>query len=56
MLLYADDLVITVRRMVEVQKALKILEDYCTTNGLEVSISKTKIVSFSKSGFQKKFR
>ncbi|CAG5100696.1 Similar to LINE-1 retrotransposable element ORF2 protein (Homo sapiens) [Cotesia congregata] len=55
-LLYADDLVILTRRLVDVHKALRILGEYCDQNGLEVNTSKTKIVPFAKGGLRKKFR
>ncbi|CAD6233972.1 GSCOCG00012345001-RA-CDS [Cotesia congregata] len=55
MLLYADDLVILLRRQMDVLKALRAFEEYCSRNGLEVNAEKTKLVPFSKSGFRKKF-
>lgn len=55
MLLYADDLVILVRRQIDVSKALSALEEYCSRNGLEVNTGKTKVVPFCKSRFRKKF-
>ena len=43
-LLYADDLILTSETCFGLQKALKLLEKYCCTWGLEINTSKTKIM------------
>jgi hypothetical protein len=46
-LLYADDLVITSETYKGMQKALKLLEGYCNTWGLEINMRKTKIMGIN---------
>lgn len=46
MLLYADDLVILAHSPVDLKRKLRILDSYCTENGLTVNTKKTQIVVF----------
>ncbi len=52
-LLYADDTIILCESEKDLQKALDALHGYCNTWDLEVNISKTKIVIFSKGRVRK---
>nr|XP_046478619.1 uncharacterized protein LOC124217258 [Neodiprion pinetum] len=54
MLLYADDIAALSHSASSLKAALKVLEEYCDTNGLEVNISKTKIMACRTSGRIKK--
>ena len=47
-LLYADDTVLLAESEAELQAALIALEDYCSLWHLEVNLTKTKIIIFSK--------
>ena len=48
LLLYADDTVILSETDKDMQKGLDALSEYCTRNGLEINVSKTKIIVFSR--------
>ena len=49
-LLYADDLAISARDLVQLQEAMNILHTYCTDNKLAVNVRKTKTVKFRRGG------
>ena len=49
-LLYADDIIVMATTASDLQKALDILENYCTRWKLTINIIKTKIVIFRKGG------
>ncbi|XP_015124827.1 uncharacterized protein LOC107046669 [Diachasma alloeum] len=48
--LYADDLIVLANNSVELKRRAKILEEYCTTIGLTINISKTKVLVFRRGG------
>ena len=48
MLLYADDAVVFAKSPETLQSILNYLELYCTTWGLNINISKTKVMIFEK--------
>jgi len=52
-LLYADDTVILAESLDELQKALYAMESYCKENNLQVNVSKTKVIVFSKGKIRK---
>lgn len=56
LLLFADDLVLFAKDVIELQRKLDTLVEYCSINGLEVNIEKTKILIFKKAGRQKSTR
>ena len=41
-LLFADDLVLAARKLQVAQRLLDLLHTWCTDNGLQVNVSKTK--------------
>lgn len=47
---FADDSVLLCHSIVDVQRKLRALEDYCSLNGLTVNTSKTKVLPFRESG------
>ena len=49
-LLYADDLAICARDLVNLQEAMNRLHTYCTDNKLAVNVGKTKTVTFRRGG------
>lgn len=56
LLLFADDLIILDKNIVNIQNKLLVLEKYCDYERLEVNLSKSKIIKFRKSGRAKKER
>ena len=49
-IVYADDLVIVSKTLSTLQMVLERLQKYCTTNKLEVIVSKTKAMKFRRGG------
>jgi hypothetical protein len=50
LLLFADDMAILGMSPLELQKHLDLLHSYCSTWGLKVNTSKTKVMVFRKRG------
>ncbi|XP_028982325.1 uncharacterized protein LOC114841493 [Diachasma alloeum] len=50
LLLYADDLIILAFSSIDLKLKLRILEEYCSDNGLTINIGKTKVMIFRKGG------
>ena len=48
--LFADDLALLADTVVNLQRQLNLLSDFCNTNKLKVNKSKTKIVVFKNGG------
>ncbi|RWS00432.1 uncharacterized protein B4U79_09248, partial [Dinothrombium tinctorium] len=53
-IMYADDLVIFSRNLMELQSSIDKLYEWCINNKLKINISKTKIIKFRKGGRLKK--
>lgn len=49
-LMYADDIAMLIRTAGQMQRSLRLLEEYCNSNDLLVNTSKTKILRVSTSG------
>lgn len=54
LLLYADDLIILGDSEIDLARKLRLLEQYTSLNKLTVNVNKTKIMCFSRGGFNKK--
>ncbi len=48
MSLYADDTIVLAESAADLQRALDALREYCTFWGLEVNVTKTKVVIISR--------
>lgn len=55
-LLYADDLVLFAYSLSDLRRKLKVLDEYCSENGLNINVNKTKIVEFKRGGNMQKIK
>jgi len=51
LLRYADDMIITVRSFENIDKVMKILEEFLKPRGMQLSLDKTQFIDLSREGF-----
>ena len=50
LLMYADDIVLLGDTVLELQRKIRVLEEFCEKWGMEVNLTKTKVVVFRNGG------